>query len=282
MCERFQHFLETISKHMKHVAKALTKLAPELITTPNFQTTHTKILNDSSLYLYFKNCVGAIDGTFMAVWVPQSKQNTYHNRKRDLTQNVMAVCDFNLMFTYVLTGWKGSTNDSPVLMDALNKYYLVDFGYCNFPSFLAPYLQHRCHINSWTDAYREPRGPQEFFNKQHLRFRKTIERTFRVLKGRFPILKGPMPHYSLRHQVQIIIACCIIHNWLRKYSANDQYFIHVENGEFDPQGVDKEHRDYFPHASQEDKMLNLHFVMHWQPQCGQSAHVAAFYSMLCI
>ena len=57
----------------------------------------------------------------MVVWVPQSKQNAYRNRKGDLTQNVIAVYDFNLMFTYVLAGWEDSANDLHVLMDALSR-----------------------------------------------------------------------------------------------------------------------------------------------------------------
>ena len=31
----------------------------------------------------------------------------------------MAVCDFDMMFTFVYTGWEGTTNDSRVLFDAL-------------------------------------------------------------------------------------------------------------------------------------------------------------------
>lgn len=53
-CERFQHSLETISRHMKRVAKTLNKLAPELIQPPNFDSVHPRILNDSHLHLYFK------------------------------------------------------------------------------------------------------------------------------------------------------------------------------------------------------------------------------------
>lgn len=31
----------------------------------------------------------------------------------------MCVCDFNMMFTYVYSGWEGSAHDSKVLSDAL-------------------------------------------------------------------------------------------------------------------------------------------------------------------
>ncbi|KAK6142278.1 hypothetical protein DH2020_022626 [Rehmannia glutinosa] len=244
-CERFQHSLETVSRHVKRVAKALCRLAPELIKPPDLQSCHQKILHDPLLYPYFKDCVGAIDGTLVSAWAPAKRHNAFRSRKSEIAQNVLAVCDFDLMFTYVLAGWEGSANDARVLMDALRrdghfpwppqgKYYLVDSGFCNFPGFLAPYRQHRYHINSWRGAMFEPRRPEELFNKRHSRLRNAIERSFGVLKGRFPILKGPMPCYSVRRQVDIIIACFVLHNWLRLNYRNDNYFVRAERGEFDP------------------------------------------------
>jgi hypothetical protein len=44
----------------------------------------------------------------------------FKNRKGTLSQNVMVVCDFNLIITYVSTGWEGSTTDSMVLRSAMN------------------------------------------------------------------------------------------------------------------------------------------------------------------
>ncbi|KAL0433630.1 UNVERIFIED_CONTAM: hypothetical protein Slati_2697300 [Sesamum latifolium] len=42
-CERFQHSLETISRHMKCVCPALNLLAPELICHTDFNHTHSRI-----------------------------------------------------------------------------------------------------------------------------------------------------------------------------------------------------------------------------------------------
>ena len=40
-------------------------------------------------------------------------------KKTIVTQNVMCMCDFNIMFTYVYSGWEGSAHDSKVFLDAL-------------------------------------------------------------------------------------------------------------------------------------------------------------------
>jgi len=42
-------------------------------------------------------------------------------RKHTTTQNVLAVVDFDLRFTYVLAGWDGSAHDARILADALER-----------------------------------------------------------------------------------------------------------------------------------------------------------------
>lgn len=37
------------------------------------------------------------------------------------TQNVLAACSFNLMFTYILLRWEGTTSDSRIIKNALVK-----------------------------------------------------------------------------------------------------------------------------------------------------------------
>lgn len=49
---------------------------------------------------YFKDCIGALDGTHIAAHAPANQAPPYRNRKGYLSRNVLAVCDFNLEFTY--------------------------------------------------------------------------------------------------------------------------------------------------------------------------------------
>ncbi|XP_024030907.1 uncharacterized protein LOC21389132 [Morus notabilis] len=67
----------------------------------------------------------------------------------------MAACSFDMLFTYVNTGWEGSAADSRVLTEILRnpddpfvaplppKYYVVDSGYSNTQGFLAPFRGQR-------------------------------------------------------------------------------------------------------------------------------------------
>ncbi|KAK4407976.1 hypothetical protein Sango_0378600 [Sesamum angolense] len=105
--ERFQHSLETINRRFHRELLALCAIAPELITRPNFTDTHSRVVSNIDFYPYFKDCVGAMDGTLVPAWVPQVDQNRYRSRKGRLAQNVLAICDFDMNFTYVYAGWEG-------------------------------------------------------------------------------------------------------------------------------------------------------------------------------
>ncbi|KAK4484187.1 hypothetical protein RD792_011409, partial [Penstemon davidsonii] len=63
----------------------------------------------------------AIYGTHVRVEVSIIDAPRYRGRKCHPSQNVLAACTFDLMFTYVLHGWEGSTSDSRILSDALTR-----------------------------------------------------------------------------------------------------------------------------------------------------------------
>ncbi|KAL0343125.1 UNVERIFIED_CONTAM: hypothetical protein Sangu_1199900 [Sesamum angustifolium] len=73
--ERFQHSLETINRRFHRVLSALCAMAPELITPPNFIEPHPRVANNPDFYPYFKDCVGAMDGTLVPAWVPRVDQH---------------------------------------------------------------------------------------------------------------------------------------------------------------------------------------------------------------
>jgi DDE superfamily endonuclease len=99
--------------------------------------------------------LGALDGTHIPAHVTLEDQAKFRNRKGFLSQNVLAVCDFNMNFVYILPGWEGSAHDGRVLLDAQSshgfitppgKYWLGDAGYGNTEFILAPYRSVRYHL----------------------------------------------------------------------------------------------------------------------------------------
>ncbi|KAL5569955.1 hypothetical protein UlMin_026530, partial [Ulmus minor] len=66
------------------------------------------------------DCVGTIDGTHARVKVSKKDAPRYRGRKDFTTTNVMAVCGFDMKFTYVLPGWERTSSDSRIIKDALD------------------------------------------------------------------------------------------------------------------------------------------------------------------
>ena len=168
---------------------------------------------------------------------------------------------FDLKFTYVLAGWEGNADDSWVLNDALSrsrrldipegivvlecdfiiiislqiivslvifsfsflyklvgKYYLGDAGYGVQKGILSPYRGVRYHLKEFSD--HPPKNERELFNLRHSSLRTTIERCFGVLKKRFRVLDAES-FWSFQIQVEVLLACSIIHNHILEVDPID-------------------------------------------------------------
>lgn len=89
--------------------------------------------------------------------------------------------------------------------------------------FLAPFQGVRYHHYEYRGANQLPRNAKELFNHRHCCLRNAIGRSFNVLKTRFPILKLA-PQYSFHVQRDIVIAACVLHNFIRQQERNDWLF----------------------------------------------------------
>ncbi|XP_018809321.1 uncharacterized protein LOC108982383 isoform X2 [Juglans regia] len=262
--ERFQHSGETISRHFNNVLKAIKSLSREFLQPPPL-TTPPEILGNNRFYPYFKDCIGVIDGMHIPAHVPAKDQSRFRNTKGILSQNVLAACTFDLQFIFIYPGWEGSAADSRVLRAVLDdpdqnfprlpegKYYLLDSEYSNREGFLAPYQGVRYHIHEYRGANQLPRNAKELFNHRHSYLRNVIQRSFDVLKIRFPILKLA-PQYAFHIQRDIVIAACVLHNYIRREERNDWLFSSVEGSSVDESPDPDQHPDMqlASHIQEED------------------------------
>ena len=46
---------------------------------------------------------------------------SYRDRHGKISQNVLAACNFDLEFIYILSGWEGLAHDSKLLHDAVSR-----------------------------------------------------------------------------------------------------------------------------------------------------------------
>nr|XP_040259779.1 uncharacterized protein LOC120976652 [Aegilops tauschii subsp. strangulata] len=260
---RFKHSGGTISRKFDLVLHSLVKMSKDFVRPkdPNFSTVHDRIRNDRRMWLHFKDCIGAIDGTHILATVKPEDVIRYIGRSGSTTQNVMAVCDFDMCFTYASIGQPGAMHDS-VLYHALvadkdvflhppegifllyvhirlciiasiscwcdlhiyisGKYYLADVGYPNRPGYFSPFKGQRYHVPDFRRGVA-PSGEKEKFNHLHSSIRNVIERTFGVWKMKWRILLK-MPSYPLYKQKMIVAATMALHNFIREHGMTDKHF----------------------------------------------------------
>lgn len=118
---RFYHSGETISRKFSEVLKSLMAMAKHFLLPKdaNFPIVHKRIRDDKRAYPHFKDCIGALDGTHIRVSLPPQEQVRYIGKTGIPTQNVLAICDFDMRFTYVSTGQPGAMHDTSVLYNAM-------------------------------------------------------------------------------------------------------------------------------------------------------------------
>ncbi|XP_041999625.1 uncharacterized protein LOC121749079 [Salvia splendens] len=224
----FMRSSETVSKYTHVVLRGVLTLHDIFLVKPE------PVGDDctDSRWKCFKGCLGALDGTYIHVRVPIADAPRYRNRKGQISTNTLAVCDRYLRFVYVLPGWEGSAGDSRILRDAISRplglkipkdcYYLCDNAYANSEGFITPYKGVRYHLKEWGNGAQAPQSPEELFNLKHSKARNVIERSFAVLKMRWGILRSPS-FYPIDVQTGLIIACFLLHNFIRTQMEVDPY-----------------------------------------------------------
>ncbi|XVF50461.1 hypothetical protein PTKIN_Ptkin04bG0102900 [Pterospermum kingtungense] len=92
---------------------------------------------------------------------------------------------------------------------------------------LTPYRGVRYHLKEYSRCELE--NAKELFNHRHASLRNIIERAFGVVKKRFPIIaSGTEPCYSLETMTEIVLACCILHNFLMGVDLDENLINEVD------------------------------------------------------
>jgi hypothetical protein len=118
------------------------------------------IQNNPKFYPFFKDALGAIDGTHINCSATAEMRQAARDRKGGITQNCLAICGFNMIFYYIFSGWDGSAADSTMFYDARmtdlhvpeGKYYLADAGFPICDALIIPYRGVRYHLAEWGRA----------------------------------------------------------------------------------------------------------------------------------
>jgi hypothetical protein len=115
---RFQHSIQTVHKYFHEVLIAMMCFAKEIIVPTSSNETSNTSERHRRLKEIFPGAIGALDGTLIHAVIPADQQTCYRGRgKGECYQNVLGICDFDMIFTFVWAGWEGIAHDSRVLKE---------------------------------------------------------------------------------------------------------------------------------------------------------------------
>ncbi len=202
-------------------------------------TLSDRISRNPKFVEFFADCIGAIDGSHIYAHVPPNQHVRFQDCHANISQNILAVCGFDELFTYILSGWEGSASDATVYTVAHcqslaippTKYVLGDAGFPSCLAVLVPYCGAWYHLKEWGRANEwyvlgvvnierglivtllRPSTPEELFNLRHAQLCNVIEWIFSILKQTFCVLLLVSPKFDKTTQAKLIPALVALHNF---------------------------------------------------------------------
>lgn len=170
----------------------------------------------------FPHCVGAIDGTHIAVCPPLGREEEYLDRKQGYSITVQGTVDHRGRFIDVELGHTGRSHDSYIFRHSA-LWHAMDEGYfvpgnptINISGLSVPPLiigDGAYPIQPWLmKPFPAPSNPEQvFFNKSLSRARNCVEKAFGHLKNRWGCLAGRLT-VKEENFITVTAACFILHN----------------------------------------------------------------------
>ena len=198
----------SVSKYVKCVSTAIASLAPEVIKFPQ-PAEERQVMEKFVSIGGMPDVIGCINGSYIPILgVSGSNPELYRCKEGFFSINVMAVCDADLRFTSLITGWAGSVNNSRIFSSS-NLHDLLESGV--YKGCLLGDSGYACHPYLMTPCVNPATEKERRYNLAHAKTRNAIEKAFGIWKSRFAILKYKM-RTNLRTANNIIIACAVLHN----------------------------------------------------------------------
>lgn len=180
----------------------------------------------------FPHCLGAVDGKHVQITAPAGSGSYYFNYKKTFSIVLMGIANANYEFIYCDVGTNGRVSDGGVIDNTkfmkslvakklnlpapqvivpneppLNYVFVGDEAFAMRPDFLKPYNQ------------RELNYQKRIFNYRLSRARRIIENNFGILANRFRIFHTCI-NLKIDNIDKVVLACCALHNFLRRNLTN--------------------------------------------------------------
>ena len=196
-------------------------------TTPN---EWVEVSNGFASTWNFPHCIGAIDGKHIAIKKPSGSGSFYFNYKKFFSIVLMAVVNADYEFIMVDVGVNGRVSDGGVIAVTTFGQQLAD-GKLGLPEpgpihhndiTKLPYVFVADDAFAMSENLVKPYGgdkEENLFNYRLSRARRVSENVFGILASRFGIFQRPIL-LCPEKAATVTMACCYLHNFLRKKSAS--------------------------------------------------------------
>jgi hypothetical protein len=195
-----------------------------------------------------KNClltgiIGVLDGTHIRIPAPPENQNSYINRKKFHSMNVMLIYEHTLKFTDVYAGEAGSVHDacvfrrSPLQVAVASNQITIPSDKHLIGDTAYPLLKHLM-VGFKDNGHLTEQ--QKRFNRAVSGIRSDIERAIGMFKLRFRRFKC-LEMYKLSEIPKVIVAGAILHNLCM--SNEDYLFDDDDDDDDDDDSVDDSDSD---------------------------------------
>ena len=217
---------------VKETCAAIWDSLVEKEMSPSTQERWEEIEKEFNSCWNFPNCIGAVNGKHIVITAPFNSGSLFHNYKGTFSINLLALVDANYKFIFIDIGQYRSNADGGVFQRSeFGKRFLNRDLQVPPPKLIedTPHigLMPHCIVTDEVFPLRidlmrpNPRRsknenlPEDkaIFNYRLSRARHIVENTFGILAQRWRLLNR---HIQLQEQnvVQVIKACCVLHNFL--------------------------------------------------------------------
>ncbi len=167
-------------------------------------------------------CLGAVDGTHIAIKPPLGYEVDYYNYKKHHSIIMLATVNSDLLFTYTNIGAPGRSNDSSIY-NRSSLAQIIEAPIYDNHFMMINNIKIRCHLiadsafslnKTLIKPFPErPNMPKEYsnFNYRLSRARCSVERAFGALKNRFRLLHKKI-EFDIKNITNLVKAAVILHN----------------------------------------------------------------------
>ena len=236
--EKFENFIYKCTQRMMLVL--FKKKNQYIVWSDEKQRKRENMIND--VRANFIDCVEKLnesDIVFIKKSDDKYDNEIFFNKKKRYVMNLLNVCDFKKMFTYMLNDWSNSQHDVRVFVDfVINKkfekffdkkeYLLIDNVYVNVK-----------HVISFYKTSTTFKKINRRFNRKLFNIRIDIEHAFDMFKNRWiNLIEFRLCLYNenqYEYVVKWIIVCVVLHNVLltlkNSWSKTDDWWIEKNENE---------------------------------------------------